>query len=171
MEKTRVEAGSASIHKIEFGSEDNYIVISVTDAKMFDNFASGFKRIIELSDEATNKIIEIAQEGSETANADADETNIDRAVAKCKVNVQFSEEAVRITESIFGKDVLKKYFADIYRELPDFLPDADCILDFYEKISPVMENLFSQKLKARADYRKKQMAKYKPRNYKPRSNK
>ncbi len=84
----------------------------------------------------------------------------------------FSEEAVRVIDSIFGEDTVKKYFRSIYNEISDFLPDADCIIDFFEQITPPMEKLFNRKAETRELLSKTRMAKYQPQDHqRPRRNK
>ena len=74
--------------------------------------------------------------------------SIDKIVDKVRVDAEFSEKAIKIIDNIFGEGTLKKYFRNIYEEVPEFLLDAECIADFFKKISPVMETLFNRKMDA-----------------------
>lgn len=164
METIRIEKkeNPASLHKIEFDSEDNYIIISSSDPTLFDRFVNGFQSILELSEDTEKKVADI---DLNTEN-DSTEDTINKTIAASRINVDFSNKAMEITENIFGKGVIHKYYRDIYKEIPEFLPDVDCFLDFYEKLVPAMENIFSSKIKEREIRRKKRMQKFIPQDYK-----
>lgn len=167
METIRLEKkeNPASLHKIEFDTGDNYIIISSSDPTLFDRFVNGFKSILELSDETEQKAANIDL----NIESDSIENTINKTIDLSRINVEFSNKAMKITENIFGEGVIRKYYKDIYDEMPDFLPDVECFLDFYEKLIPVMENIFGNKIKEREARRKQQMKKYVPQDYrKPR---
>ncbi len=168
MEKTKIGRSGAKLHKIEFGNGEDYIVVSVDDPILFDQFAAGFKKIIDLAEGIDQKIsgIDEKYKGKEDT-----ESAMNRAIEMSQENVRFSKEAVAIIDGIFGDGTMKKYFSNIYVELPDFLPDADCIMDFFDKINPVMESLFSKRLDEREKQRRQRMAKYQPEDHKKRGDK
>lgn len=93
-------------------------------------------------------------------------TVMDKAKEISAANVGFSREAVVIIDEIFGADTVKKYFRKVYEEIPDFLPDADCIMDFFDQMAPVIEKLFGQKIERQQAASKARMAKYKPQDHK-----
>lgn len=163
MEKVKLSNNGASLVKIELNERGDYAAISLDDSTLFDRFVAGFKHLAQLSDEMPDKIAEI-----EKKYADKEDftSAVDRTLEISKVNVSFSEEASKVVDGIFGADTLKKYFRNIYEEIPDFLPDADCILEFFEKITPEMEKLFDRKVEARTAASKARMAKYQPQDHK-----
>ncbi|MBD5507283.1 MAG: hypothetical protein HDR05_04300 [Lachnospiraceae bacterium] len=55
---------------------------------------------------------------------------------------------------------------DIYSKIPDFLPSSDCIIDFFEQITPPMEEIFNRKLNARDKLSKQRMDRYQPQDHK-----
>jgi hypothetical protein len=83
-----------------------------------------------------------------------------------KANVYFSEESVKILDGIFGADAVKKYFRNIYDEIPDFLPGVECIYEFLETATPVLEDIFDRQMEDTKKRRKARMEKYKPVDYK-----
>lgn len=159
MDVTRINEESVKILKIELNDAENYIVVSADDPTLFDRFAAGFKKISDLADEKPKMIEEIEKKYD---GKDDFSSAIDKTVAMSKVNVDFSKEAVAVVDGIFGEGTIRKYFAKVYKEIPDFLPDADCIIDFFEKITPTMEKAFDRKL----ERRKARMAKYQPQDHK-----
>lgn len=163
MEKVKLSEHSASLVKIELNKQGDYTAISLDDSTLFDRFVAGFKHLAQLSDEMPDKIAEIEKK---YADKEDFSSAVDRTLEISKVNVSFSEEASKVVDGIFGADTLKKYFRNIYEEIPEFLPDADCILEFFEKITPEMEKLFDRKVEARTAASKARMAKYHPQDHK-----
>lgn len=163
MEKEKIESSSMNILKIELNNEGEYITVSADNTVMFDRFAAGIRHLVEMANEMPKKFNEIEKQykGKEDFQSE-----IDKAVAMSRENVAFSKEAVKIIDGIFGEDTVKKYFRKIYREIPDFLPSADRIIDFFEQITPPMEKIFNHKLSSEEKFRKQRMAKYQPQDHK-----
>lgn len=150
---------SVKLLKVELNEAGDYIVISADDPKLFDRFVSGFNQIMDMAEEMPKKLEAIEKQ---YAKKDDFKAVLEKTSAMSKVNVTFSEEAVVIIDGIFGEGTLKKYFAEIYKEIPDFLPDSECIIDFLENITPIVEKTFDRKLQSR----KARMAKYQPQDHK-----
>lgn len=163
MEKIKLQKNDVSIIKIELNGSGDYIAVSADDSTLFDRFASGYKRISELADEVPKKLDEIEKK---YAVAEDEKTKIDMTVEMSRVNVDFSNEAVNIVDAIFGAGTVKKYFRDVYEEIPEFLPGAECFVDFFSQISPTMESIFSKKIEERNKKSMERMAKYKPQTHK-----
>lgn len=159
MEKTRIEEKSVSLLKIELNKKGDYIVVSADDPTLFDRFSAGFKKIADMSDEMPRRIEEIEKkfDGKEDFSH-----LMEKTVQLSRENVRFSEEAIKVIDCIFGEDTVKKYFRHIYEEIPGFIPDSYCIMDFFEQVTPEMEKLFGKKIEKREKERKKRMEKYKP---------
>lgn len=152
-------ATNLNIEEVTINQHGDKIYISADDAKMFDEFIKCFDFIIERSSASEKEISEIEKkyEGKEETK-----DSIKMAVEMSQVNVAFSNEAATSIDGIFGENTVKKYFRDHYEKIPSFLPSVDCFLDFFEQITPVMEQLFDRKMKDREKASKARMAKYKP---------
>lgn len=163
MEKEKIGLKSVNLTKIELNDSGDYIMVSADSPTFFDGFAAGYKRIADLADGIPVKLEEIEKkyEGKEDFLS-----TMDKAIEMSGVNVGFSKEAAGIIDGIFGVDTVKKYFREIYKEIPDFLPDADCIIDFFEQITPVIETLFDRKIERQQAVSKARMAKYHPQDHK-----
>ncbi len=163
MEKTKIEENITGLLKVELNSYGDYIMLTADNPLLFDDFAAGFKRIVDLANGIPSKLDEI-----EKRYAGKDDFNfaMEKTLEMSKVNVQFSKDAVAVVDGIFGEGTIKKYFRSIIEEIPDFLPDVDCILDFFDKITPEMEKLFNRKVEERKKKSKERMAKYQPQDHK-----
>lgn len=161
METAKIEK-NIGLLKIELNSDGDYIVISADNSMLFDNFTAGVKNIADMADEIAEKLNEI--EKRYEAKADF-ESVMQKTSEVSKINVQFSKDAIAVVDGIFGEGTVRKYFREAYEEIPDFLPDADCIIDFFEQLTPEMEKLFNRKAEERSKKSKERMAKYQPQDH------
>ncbi len=163
MEKYAFKKTKVSIAKIELNDQGDYAAVSTDDSTLFDRFAAGYKHIAELADSIPGKLEEIEKqyEGQEDFAGVMEKT-----VAMVRVNVGFSEEAVAVVDGILGSGSVRKHFRDVYEEIPNFLPDADCFISFLDQLTPIMEQLFGRKLERQEKASKARMAKYQPQDYK-----
>ena len=85
---------------------------------------------------------------------------------KIAVRREFSEKATAIMDGVFGEGTTRKYFGDIYAVIPDFCPDLECFLDFWDSLIPVIERLSDHKVKLEKLASKQRMSKYQPQDHK-----
>lgn len=163
IEKEKIESSDVEVLKIVLNNDGEYITVSADDTAMFDQFAEGIRHLVEMADEMPKKIREIEEKYKGKADF---QSKMGKAKAMSRENVNFSKEAVKTIDGIFGEDTIKKYFREIYREIPDFQPSAHCIIDFFEQITPPMEKIFNRKLNAQDKLSKQRMAKYQPQDHK-----
>lgn len=147
---------------VSINADGDCIYLMANDSQLLDKFASGYSRIAAISDEMTKKVDEI---GARYAKDDED-GNIKRVVEISRVNNEFSKECVGIIDDIFGEGTMHKYFKSIYEKIPTFVPNADCINEFFENMTPVLEDVYHQKIEASAAKRKAAVAKYQPQDHK-----
>lgn len=163
MENYGFKKTEVNIAKIELNSQGDYAAVSTDDSTLFDRFSAGYKHIAELADSIPGKLEEIEKqyEGREDFAGVMEKT-----VAMARVNVGFSEDAVAVVDGILGSGSVRKHFRDVYEEIPNFLPDADCFIAFLEQLTPIMEKLFDRKLERQEKASKARMAKYQPQDHK-----
>ena len=159
----KMEYNDISVHQIELNSYGDYILIAGDSTEIYDKFVAGYKQLLAAADGIAEQIRQIEEkyEGKEDMNS-----VMDKVTEISKVNVGFSNLAVQIIDNIFGEGTVRKHFRDVYEDIPDFLPDAGCITDFFEKLIPVMEKIFDRKIKKDELARKQRMEKYKPQDHK-----
>lgn len=159
----KVENSSVEAIKLVLNNKNEYIMISPDDTAMFDRFATGIRQIVGMADEMPKKLDEIEKQYKGKTDH---QSRIEEAIALARENVNFSREAVKIIDGIFGEGTIKKYFRNLYEEIPDFMPGSDCIIDFFEKITPPMEDIFNRKLDARDKLSKQRMNRIQPQDHK-----
>ena len=69
-------------------------------------------------------------------------------------------------DSVFCEGTTRKFFGDVYAVIPDFRPDLECFLDFWDSLIPVIERLSEHKVKLEKLASKRRMAKYVPQDHK-----
>lgn len=163
MEKIKLQKNEVQITRIELNENGEYASVSTDDPTLFDRFASGYKKIIEIAEAVPAKLDEIEKKYGESKDFDS---TINKTLEMSHINVDFSKEAVNIVDGIFGSDTIKKYFRNCYEEIPDFVPDVECFVDFLEKVTPLMEKLFNRKIEDQNKRSKERMAKYQPQDFK-----
>lgn len=159
MAKYELKLDGAEVDEITLNQHGDKIGISGNDAALFDKFANGYDKIVKLADEMPGKLEAVEKE---TAGKD----DIAKAVEMSRVRVEFCEKAIGIIDEIFGEGTAKKSFKDYYDSIPDFLPDEDLFIAFFEKFTPIMEDIFNRKLERQEKASKARMAKYQPQDYK-----
>lgn len=161
MAKYNLNLDGAEVDEITLNKHGDKIQISADNASLFDKFANGYDKIIKMADEMPGKLeaVEKEFEGKE-------DSDIPKAVSMSRVRVDFCEKAIGIIDEIFGDGTAKKSFRDGYETMPDFLPDEDLFIAFFEKMTPIMEDIFNRKMERQQKASKARMAKYQPQDHK-----
>lgn len=150
-----------NLTKIELNDHGDYVMVSTDSAAFFDGFAEGYKKISDMANAIPARMEEIEKGHGKGSS-------FDEAIEMSRVVREFSEEAVGTIDGIFGVGTMKKYFRNVYEEIPNFLPDAGCIMDFLEQVTPIVEKLFDRKVERLMAASKERMAKYQPQDHKRR---
>ncbi len=161
--KTIKARNDSSLIKIDLNDAGDYVVISTDDEAFFDRFDSGYKDIIKQAEELDAEFAEIDKryEGKEDFWSRS-ECSTEKIRAKKKL----SEGMSRVTDSIFGEETTKKLFRNVYEEIPDFVPSADCFITFFEQVAPEIGEVFGKTIDARSKASRERMAKYIPQDHK-----
>lgn len=156
MAKYSLDLQETKIDEIALNSRGDKIFVSPDDANLWRRFVSGYKTIMRTSEEFSKKLEELDKENE-------DEEILSESIFNERV--KFSEKAKESIEKIFGEGTVKKLFAEWYEKIPDFVPDEGMFLCFLENITPIMEEIFKQKMDLHEKNSKARMEKYKPLNY------
>lgn len=161
MAKYELKLGGAEVDEISLNKHGDKIEVSADDAGLFDRFVNGYKKIIKMAGEMPAKFEDVEKEFEKRGDSEVEE-----AVAISKLRVDFCEKAISIIDEIFGEETAKKSFHDGYDKMPDFLPDEDMFIMFFEKMIPIMEDIFNRKIERQEKASKQRMAKYQPQDHK-----
>lgn len=161
MAKYNLNLDGAEVDEIILNKHGDKIEISADNVSLFDKFANGYEKIVKIADEMPGKLETVEKEFEEKEDSD-----IPKAVSMSRVRVDFCEKAIGIIDEIFGEGTAKKSFRDGYEAMPDFLPDEDMFIAFFEKMTPIMEDIFNRKMERQEKASKARMAKYQPQDHK-----
>lgn len=137
--------------KVYIGGGDDFIVLSGNDISIIDRFLVAGEKL-----EALGK--ELDKKESETGENDYKK--------EMEMHREFSEKATEIMDNVFGEGATRKFFGDVYAAIPNFQPDAECFMDFWDSLIPVIERLADHKIKLEKLASKQRMAKYQPQDHK-----
>lgn len=153
IEEMRVE-NRVQLTKVYVGGGDDFIVISGNDISIFDRFRAAGDELTALAEEMEKK------------KPESGEMDYKKEIEERKT---FSEKAAAIMDGVFGEGTTRKFFGDVYAVIPDFQPDLECFLDFWDSLIPVMERMSEHKIKLEKLASKQRMAKYQPQDHKRKS--
>lgn len=149
-EKIRIE-NRVQLTKVYMGGSEDHIVISGNDISVIDRFLSAGEELEELAAELEKK------------EAKRDEKDYKKELEERKY---FSEKAGEIMDGVFGNGTTRKFFGDVYEVIPNFQPDLECFMDFWDSLIPVIERLSEHKIKLEKLASRQRMSKYVPQDYK-----
>lgn len=155
IEKTEVEEmridNQVQLTKVYVGGGDDFIVVSGNDISIIDRFLAAGEELEALAAELDKKESEVSENDCKN---------------EMEIRREFSEKATVIMDGVFGEGTTRKFFGDVYEVIPNFRPDAECFLDFWDKLIPVIERLSEHKVKLEKLASKQRMAKYQPQDHK-----
>ncbi len=160
MAKYELKLDGVEVDEIKLNKHGDKIEISGDDAALFDRFSIGYEKIVKMADEMPKKIEEAV------TNLGEEHSEIEETVALSKARVEFCENAIGVIDEIFGDGTAGKVFRDYHDSIPDFLPDEDLFIAFFERFTPIMEDIFNRKLERQEKASKARMAKYQPQDHK-----
>ena len=141
---------SGQLKKIELNEFGDYILINPGDA----TFLKKFNALIEWMDNKSIELSSIAAEmgekykGKPMISMDEDgKANVDTEQLTVFTDIKNNlyEGCIAKIDELFGQDTMKKYFRVLYEANQDFIPDEDCIMDFLEEITPVLEEIYKER--------------------------
>lgn len=149
-EEVRIE-NRVQLTKVYVGGGDDFIVVSGNDISIIDRFLAAGEELESLAEELDKKESEVGENDYKK---------------EMEIRKEFSEKATAIMDGVFGEGTTRKFFGDVYEVIPNFLPDAECFIDFWDSLIPVIERLSEHKVKLEKLASKQRMAKYHPQDHK-----
>lgn len=149
-EEMRIE-NRVQLTKVYVGGGDDFIVVSGNDISIIDRFLAAGDELEALAAELDKK------------ESDVGENDYKKEM---EIRKEFSEKATAIMDGVFGDGTTRKFFGDVHSVIPNFQPDAECFIDFWDSLIPVIERLSEHKIKLEKMASKQRMAKYQPQDHK-----
>lgn len=149
IEEMRID-NRVQITKVFIGGSDEYILLSGNDISLIDRFVT-----------AGDDLEALAEELAKEENAVEEKDHKQNASLRLK----FSQKATEIMDAALGDGSTKKFFGDVYNVIPDFCPDIEAFMDFWDALIPVIEKLSDHKVKLEKLASRKRMGKYQPQDH------
>ena len=131
-----------NLAKVFLNSDDDYIYINEKDATIFDRFAAFMKWLEEKEADIRKKEEEYVKVGED---GEVEDVNADAFVQFSRLRTETYKESAGRIDDIFGEGTLRKYFRKFYEVNPDFVPDDECLYDFIEEMTPILNELFANR--------------------------
>lgn len=123
----RVDRG---IEKIEVNDNGEYIEVTLNDPTFFERFGN-FLKWLQNKQEELEKKEKVAPVQPEEQT---EEVDIDRIIELSKERIEICRESCKALDGLFGEGCCRKVFGDM-------LPDENCIADFIEQITPILQGM------------------------------
>lgn len=138
------------IKKIEICNMDGELLtvlkINIADAdtaKKFVNLASNLEDIATSGEEKAKAFAEKYKEYEKQEFDDLpDNVKTDIIIGATNVRIEVLNKMIEEIDGIFGKDTIRNVFRECYEINEDFVPDEYALVDFVNRIMPVMNDLF-----------------------------
>lgn len=146
--------------KIYLNIKDDYIMLNPNNSIFVDKYTA-IIQWLEMKGASYQKEMEALEKknkGHELIKVNEDESvTIDtkRILEITRMRTAMCRECCEQIDALFGEGTIQKYFREIYEEIPDFVPDEECIFDFFDEISPIVGEVFHTRIQSvRTKYNK-----------------
>lgn len=141
---------SEQLKKVELNEYGDCIYINLGDATLMKKY----NELIAWMDGQSDELSKIAAEMEKkyagkpmiSRNEDGDtEVDTEQFAVFTEIKNNLYKGCVKRIDDLFGEGTMKAYFRPMYEINPEFVPDEDCIMDFLEEISPVLEAIYKER--------------------------
>ncbi|MCI7131211.1 MAG: RNA polymerase subunit sigma [Lachnospiraceae bacterium] len=126
--------------------------INTADADTAKKFVELANNLEEIANSGEEKAKECAKKYSEyekqTFEELPDDIKTGMIVDASNVRIEVLKKMIAEIDGLFGKDTIHNVFRECYEISEDFVPDEDALIDFVNKVMPVMNDLFDLRAKA-----------------------
>lgn len=112
--------------------------INTADSNIAQRYAEVLDNLNHVSDEFEEEAKELEKQ----------EDSQEKVLAAASLHVRTIQKCMDEIESIFGDGCLKGIYHECYELNEDFVPDEGMLVEFLEKVMPVMETLFNERFEA-----------------------
>lgn len=151
-EKRLGSKSSDNLVKVYVNEYDDFIFLDKSDTTFTQKFASLIKWLENKQKEleSKGKALDKKYAGKPIISKDENENvkvDTEQFLLLTGMRVDLFKECVERIDGIFGKGTIRKYFRLSYEHIPDYIPDDAAISDFLEEITPVLEEIYKEKMK------------------------
>lgn len=146
MEKLVLDNG---IKTIAIENQDGELVtvlkINIMKASTAERFAELIQRLNNISEECER---EAKKFNKELIGKQSDDIDMEQVIAASRIKVSYLERIINEIDGVFGENTIHNVYSDAYELDPDFVPDEIALVEFVDKVIPVMNSLFGKRFDA-----------------------
>ena len=150
MEKIVLDNG---IKSIAIENQDGELVtvlkINVSEAGTAERFAGLIQKLNRISEECGKEAQKLADE---VKGVPDDGIDMGQVISANRIKISYLEKIIHEIDVVFGADTIRNVYREAYEMDPGFVPDEIALVEFIDKVIPVMNTLFGQRFET---YKKK----------------
>lgn len=141
------------VRKISIYNTDDELLtvlkINVADVDTARRFVELIQNLEEIADSGSG-MADVFKEKykeyeSQSFDTIPDNVKMEIIVDASKVRIDVLNRMIAEIDALFGKDTIRNVFKECYELHEDFVPDEDALIDFVNKVMPIMNELFSMR--------------------------
>lgn len=138
MEELVLDSG---VRKIAIKNEDGDVItvlsINVADADTAERFGQVINKLERISENCEKEAATWKKEHAQD-EVDSDNVDVESVLQANRIRVKYLKQIAAEIDGLFGEDTVKNVYGD-------FTPDETALVEFVEKIIPVMNKLFGKR--------------------------
>lgn len=127
------------------GKRLTVLAIDKADKTTAERFANLIRNLTNISERAEADEKALKQKYSDVKE---DDVNLDQIVDTSRMHIKYINECIDEINGVFGENTIQNVFAENYALNEDFVPDQDALMEFVDKIIPLMDRLFNERFEA-----------------------
>lgn len=137
--------------KVFLNQKDDYIMLNPNNSVFVDKYTAIIQWLEEKSAFYQKEMaaLEKKNKGHKLITVNEDESitlDTKRILEITGMRTAMCRECCAQIDELFGAGTVSKYFREIYEEIPDFIPDEECIYDFFDEIGPIVGAVFNARV-------------------------
>ena len=124
------------------GKRLTVLAIDKADKKTAERFAYLIKNLTSITERVEAEEKELKQKYADVPEEDV---NVERIINTSRLHVKYISECIEEINGVFGENTIQNVFAENYTLNEDFIPDEYALLEFVDKIIPLMNKLFNER--------------------------
>lgn len=138
----KVDTGLKRIKVNEYGDT---IVLNLEDSTISSRYAKLIQNLEKLADEVERDGGELEKKYKDRPVVIEDDIDTEQVIEKADFRIRYIVRMIEETESVFGKGVIRKVYRECYEEDENFVPTEAAIIEFIDKMNPIMERLYKER--------------------------
>ena len=118
------------------------LAIDKSDKATAERFAHLIKKLTSITERAEAEEKELKKKYTNPVEADV---NVERIIDTSRLHIKYINECIDEMNAVFGENTIQNVFAENYALNEDYIPDEYALLEFIDKVIPVMNRLFNER--------------------------